>query len=409
MRKSAGDWETIGQASANCRRATVAALLVASAAVLWLNTHDRSKPDLAIETAEPTGPPSVGTVVRGPRAPLTSGPYITAWDGTRLLLWGTAAGPGTEGPRVGAAYDPRKRAWEPLPPAPYWLGTADVPVVWSGQSLLLWGGRHHEHGLNGRGARYDPRDARWTELPPPPVIFPAQAAVWARRPELGWDGGVPGEMVVVGRGSPELDGPTDVQALAYDPLADTWRQLVSPGDLVPLGTHLRGAVWTGEEIVLWSGDSTLRFDPSSNAWLPNDAPPAATVPGGEAVWTGAEVIISATHPGPDGAAYGARWTGQEWVPIPPGPIPAHRPLAASVWTPHGLVVVHGDEDGLGTTEAALWDQEDGTWALLPDLDLRTAPSMISATWTGQALLIVGQPQVASEAGPLEAQLRIWRP
>lgn len=53
------------------------------------------------------------------------------WTGTRLLLLG--------GVRNGLAYDPKADRWSAIPAAP--LPRRLVPTaVWTGHSLLVWGG-----------------------------------------------------------------------------------------------------------------------------------------------------------------------------------------------------------------------------------------------------------------------------
>jgi N-acetylneuraminic acid mutarotase len=67
--------------------------------------------------------------------------FAAVWTGTRLLLWGgTAGSPAAPSiPAHGLAYDAKANRWTPLPPAPI-LGRSDPTGVWTGRSLLVWGG-----------------------------------------------------------------------------------------------------------------------------------------------------------------------------------------------------------------------------------------------------------------------------
>ena len=78
------------------------------------------------------------------------------WTGRRLILWGGETGtPGSFViPPHGLAYDPEADRWSPLPQAPL-RGRRDPVGVWTGRSLLVWGG--------------DPRFADGGELRPVPL------------------------------------------------------------------------------------------------------------------------------------------------------------------------------------------------------------------------------------------------
>jgi hypothetical protein len=63
------------------------------------------------------------------------------WNGKRLLIWGGETGPLHSGfiPPHGLAYDPTTDRWSPLPQAPL-RGRRDPVGVWTGRSLIVWGG-----------------------------------------------------------------------------------------------------------------------------------------------------------------------------------------------------------------------------------------------------------------------------
>src|SRR5947209_8608943 len=71
--------------------------------------------------------------------------------GSRLLLWGGTTGPGSSAvPRHGLAYDPRTNSWSPLPHAPL-PGRLQPTAVWTGRSMITWGG-----GTKTDGATFTP-------------------------------------------------------------------------------------------------------------------------------------------------------------------------------------------------------------------------------------------------------------
>jgi hypothetical protein len=107
------------------------------------------------------------------------------WDGHELLLVG-----GNDAPTVGFAYDPRGKSWRRL--APMDSGRARSAVVWTGKRLLLWGGETGSPGgfvTPPHGLAYDPRADRWAPLPQAPLrgrLDPV--GVWTGQSLLVWGG-----------------------------------------------------------------------------------------------------------------------------------------------------------------------------------------------------------------------------
>jgi hypothetical protein len=110
------------------------------------------------------------------------------WDGHELLVVG-----GDDAPTVGLAYSPTSNSWRRL--APMDSGRAHAAAVWTGKLLLLWGGETGKPGafvIPPHGLAYDPRADRWSPLPQAPLrgrLDPA--AVWTGRSLIVW-GGDPG-------------------------------------------------------------------------------------------------------------------------------------------------------------------------------------------------------------------------
>jgi len=107
------------------------------------------------------------------------------WDGSELLVIG-----GADAPTVGFAYSPGANSWRRL--APMDSGRAHAAVVWTGKHVLLWGGETGKPGAFGtppHGLAYDPAADRWSPLPQAPLrgrLDPA--AVWTGRSLIVWGG-----------------------------------------------------------------------------------------------------------------------------------------------------------------------------------------------------------------------------
>ncbi|MGH8944839.1 MAG: hypothetical protein ACRDVL_01660 [Acidimicrobiia bacterium] len=176
-------------------------------------------------------------------------------------------------------------------------------------------------------------------------------------------------MLIVG-GLGGLDGG------AYDPTTDTWRQISSPpipvrgpGGVGPEG--YLGAVWTGEELVVWNvqSDEAAAYDPDLDDWtvLP---PLGMDVDNGALRWDGENVYAFGTtvfNPPNSEEMSTSRLVDDEWERLPDTEFAARgfaalAPLTA--WTGQRFLA-WGDsgEDGL----AIEFDPSTDTWSLTEDV------------------------------------------
>jgi hypothetical protein len=365
---------------------------------------------------------------RLPAAPIP-GRYdpVGVWTGRELLVWGGHSGPhGAVVHGDGAAYDPARRAWRRLPPAPLTPRTG-AAATWTGRELLVWGGHDHLGGNTGvlhvaaDGAAYDPARGTWRRLPPAPLAARAGAtAVWTGR-EVLVVGSVPAVRTDRDRG-PAARPPGG--GAAYDPVRDTWRHLASSprlrGSL--LAQHL---VWAGTRLLVWSDwRQTLRsdtvtlangeravemetqdgvdvwtYDAAADRWavLP-PAPGQPALGGAVLVWTGREVLSVTGRPygGPlldqnPGARYDP--ARNRWRPLADGPLDSAA-LPAGLWTGAALLVWNGTSARSGASrtgyqpgDGAAWDPRADRWVRLPRSPLGGSGSV--AVWTGRAALVWG--------------------
>ena len=328
-------------------------------------------------------------------APL-SGRFLpaAAWTSREVLVWGGAecqgacAGQGIRPHADGAAYDPRTDTWRSLPPSPLSARSGSL-AVWSGKELIVWGGMVGDRFLED-GAAFDPDGNRWRSLAPSPLAgrFGAPPGTVAQVPGV-WTGK---EMLVWGQGAGVEDMEGDLPAGAsYDPAADRWRVL-APGPLVP---RIAVPVWTGQEMLVWGGQSGRRYfddgaayDPASDSWrtLP-PSPMAARFT--FAVWSGGQMLVwggeSSERACDDGAAYEPGT--DRWRALPPSPMNERRGFAM-VWTGEEIVVwggAPGGGAGLLGTGAAL-DPATGAWREIGPWPARLLPISL---WTGGEVVLWG--------------------
>jgi hypothetical protein len=118
---------------------------------------------------------------------------VATWDGHELLLIG---GRTTVAGRLrlvtkGFAYNPAANRWRRLPSMRQ--GRVGQTVVWTGHQLLIWGGQTLHAGkwvAPAHGAAFNPARNRWSPLPTSPLrgrITPT--AVWTGHQMIIWGGG----------------------------------------------------------------------------------------------------------------------------------------------------------------------------------------------------------------------------
>jgi hypothetical protein len=182
------------------------------------------------------------TAIVLPNAPEARAMAAAVWSDTHgLIVWGGLGAGGelnTGGRLVFSAGAPTQWLALGLGSAP--AGRSGHSAAWTGNSLLVWGGRSGGV-LLGNGAVYSPETDSWTPitLAHAPAARADHASVWTGSEMLILAGiGVSGELST---------------GAAYNPFTDEWRALSSVGG--PLARTKSQAVWTGTEVMLFGGQA----------------------------------------------------------------------------------------------------------------------------------------------------------
>jgi Kelch motif len=223
----------------------------------------------------------------------------------------------------------------------------------------------------------------WTNLPPPPEPRTRAVSLWIGTHLFFW-GGDSGNA-----GTRHADG------WLFDPVARRWRA-IAPSPLT--GRSLAGAVWTGDQVLVWGGsanDTTsfndgAAYDPATDTWrmLPA-APLSARVPVATA-WTGKELVMwgDTSRDGTevrDGAAFDP--TTQRWRTIAAAPAALNQ--AGAVWTGRELIVLGSrlDTNNASSTPHVIglaYLPATDAWRELPMVEL--SPQASTVAWTGSSVL-----------------------
>jgi N-acetylneuraminic acid mutarotase len=333
--------------------------------------------------------------------PKTSGRILHSmiWTGKEALVWGG----GSEGKffNHGLRIDPITRARSAInsdgAPSGRWAHAA----VWTGSKMIIWGGRQQFESSShvGDGGLYDPYLNRWspmaTENAPEPRS--QMAAVWSDAEMLVWGGYADGANAHATGGR-------------YNPLTNTWRPMST--DNAPTARVEPQFVWTGKELLVWGGitpdlrrtlEDGAKYDTTTDRWTPIAKDKVApAVWGSPAVWTGREMLIwSGSHQNGDininevaktGAAYDP--TANTWRAIATEGAPSPRFFHTSVWTGSKLIVWGGGNQITGEhyNDGGVYDVATDSWR---PLDWKEAPEkrgMHTAIWTGSGMLLFGGSQ-----------------
>jgi hypothetical protein len=108
-----------------------------------------------------------------------------------------------------------------------------------------------------------------------------------------------GDELIVWRGESTVAGAGIDRAASFDPVTMTWTELPpDPLDVDYLSGEGTGGVWTGTETLFWTADSAevVAWNPATDTWRASTPPPGPHTKNG--VWTGDELVFWA-----DGMAY----------------------------------------------------------------------------------------------------------
>jgi hypothetical protein len=210
-----------------------------------------------------------------PDAPINRVAADAVWTGGEMIIvGGSSTGGAGAHDALGAAYDPVKNTWRVLPnwPAPSDFNGVATSAIWTGDQILLWvpsdeldpATNLHQPAL----FSYRPDTNQWSRQASPARLF---KLVWDRA-FIGFDNG---RLVLVGS---VLEGrTTDVEAIAYDPAADTWSKVVrrqnTEGRL--LGWDGPGIVRAEGQLLVITAVTASVVEQSTSAWHPIPSPPFA--------------------------------------------------------------------------------------------------------------------------------------
>ncbi|MEM9656003.1 MAG: kelch repeat-containing protein [Actinomycetota bacterium] len=271
-------------------------------------------------------------------------------------------------------------------------GEALPGVFWTGSEVIVL--RTENNGNDVIGERWDPAANQASRIA-------ASGLIWRANSAMTWTGE---EVLVVG-GS---NGPGIEQiGAAYNPTSDTWRTLADPPGQVDAWENSIGgeAVWTGDEMILWR--SGLAYNPETDSWRTIADPPLSPRARPAVVWTGSHLLVwggchtdgancDETNTGllRDGALYDP--VSDLWTLIPMSPLtPAVHMVAG--WTETTAIIVVTDPGNDTGELAATFDPDTLEWTTIQPPPL-SARRFAAAAWTGDQFIVWGGGDGRSDSG-----------
>jgi hypothetical protein len=261
------------------------------------------------------------------------------WTGSSLVAWGgqDVVGRSTFG---GVSYDPRTDTWTRLPDYPIVAGERRG-AAWTGDELLVWTAT----GV----VSWTPGSPEWRVRAWPPPVYPRNDGVWTGDEVLYWQDGV-----------------------AYEAATDAWRVI----DRVPIELEQPRAVWADDELVVLGMNvdgpglpftTTLAFDPETNQWRELSSPPDIQVTTASLA-ADAPMVVAADYLG---HVFRFDLATDEWTPLLDLPIPVSEAFPTPFLVDGSVYVQHGGD-------GAVMD-ESGTWVVdEPSRDDRTMAALAGA-------------------------------
>jgi N-acetylneuraminic acid mutarotase len=196
--------------------------------------------------------------------------------------------------------------------------TGDWPT-WTGNEVLFWGGSScgslsSQRDVYGDGAAYNPTTDTWRSI----------STDGAPSPRDGYAQVWTGKELIIwsgdGSGAPDAsDYDLRDDGYAYNPTTDTWRKISNEG--APKASAFVMRAWTGTEMLLWGGtpnETMAAYNPETDSWRKLSAAGPHLDRSSCSTWTGKYWVICGDPTiSEDGAIYDP--VADVWHPIVAGP------------------------------------------------------------------------------------------
>jgi hypothetical protein len=312
--------------------------------------------------------------------------HTAVWTGSEMIVWGGYSQPNYV--NTGGKYNPTTDSWAAASmtnvPDGRWFHTA----VWTGSEMIVWGGTDTINFFN-TGGRYNPGTDSWvaTSTGNAPDSRQAHTAVWTGNEMIVWGGEFyDGNYHYLNTGG------------RYNPSTDSW--LATSTINAPEGREFHTAIWTGNEMIVWSGvvganylNTGGRYNPGTDSWI---ATSTSNAPDGRAghtaVWTGSEMIVwgggtGNTYNLNSGGRYNPgmdSWTATSITNVPDG-----RFGHTAVWTGSEMIVWGGYDLVSYFNTGGRYNPGTDSWIAASTTNAPSARYVARSVWIGSEMIVWG--------------------
>jgi N-acetylneuraminic acid mutarotase len=323
--------------------------------------------------------------------------HTAIWTGSLMVVWGGYRNPNTPAGlrwfNTGGRYDPATDTWTPTSMTGAPTPRSGHSAVWTGNTMIVWGGIAGFATVANTGGRYDPSSDTWTptSTTSAPSARGRHTAVWTGSSMIVWGGTIY-----------DSTGQTFNTGGRYDPSTDTWTPISTSN--APSARDSHTAVWTGSVMVVWGGhfyanqsDGYVRtggrYNPTTDTWTPTsitDAPGARSHH--SFIWTGSSIVVWGGRASGSPLGNGGRYNPVTdiWTLVSTSGAPSPRTSHAAVWTGSSMIVWGGDNSTpVFPVAGGRYNPVTDTWSAASTTGTPTGRSQHTAVWTGSLMLVWG--------------------
>jgi len=155
------------------------------------------------------------------------------------------------------------------------------------------------------------------------------------------------------------------------------------------------AVWTGTEMIIWGGKSSInlntgaRYNPSTDLWTQTSTTNAPSARHGHtAIWTGAEMIVWGANPGTDTGGIYNPFT-DSWMPTSTTNAPSGRVAFSAVWTGDEMIIWGGQSATGFENTGGRYNPLTNSWIAISTTNAPSKRWLHTAVWTGSQMIVWG--------------------
>jgi len=257
-------------------------------------------------------------------APSARYSHTAVWTGSEMVVWGGNFYDGSyHYLNTGGRYNPSTDSWTATSTTNAPLGRYLHTAIWTSTEMIIWGGANVS-SFN-TGGRYNPSTDSWTATSTTnaPTARELHTALWTGSEMVIWGGSAAGPSLNTGS--------------RYDPGTDSW--IATSTTNAPSSRYHHAAVWTGSEMIVWAGfqfepplpgtfvNTGGRYDLSADSWTATstiNVPTARSYP--LAVWSGNQMVVwSGDDLAGNYLSTGGRYCAQSGPSATPTPTPTPPP------------------------------------------------------------------------------------